>query len=652
MSVETLGWTLLHFLWQGAAAALVLAVVNAWLRRSPEARYLAAAATLAAMTALPAGTLALLAQRAGRPDPGIGSQASSAAAAFVTAPIPFQGGRSADVAAWVAPALPWLVGGWCLGVAVLSIHSLGGWMLAQRLKRAGLSAVAGDLQAAADRLCAVLRVSRPVRLCASAVVEVPTVIGWLRPVVLFPAGALLGLPASQLELILAHELAHVRRYDYLVNLLQTAVETLLFYHPAVWWVSHRMRVEREHCCDDLAVAACGSALRYARALTQLEDVRVSAPRLALAATGGALAERVRRLVGRSGAAARSPRWPAGLAGLLSIGLAAALAGLQPPARTAGADRAEDDRRGPGQRAAEQRTTRRQKPQRANAAAAVQQPAPAPEAGRPAERDLPVQAVLALAEAGISPEYVDEMDALGYRLLSWEQLVTLRSHGVGPDYVRGLATEGYKDLKAEQLLALRSHGVGPEYIRGLKAAGLTDLSVGDLVELRNHGVSPEFASEMKNVGGDSEPSVSRLMSLRAQGIGPEYVRDLQALGYDGLSAGRLIALRSQGVGPEEIREFASLGYKGLSIPVLIALRSHGVTPDFVRGMQKAGYRDLSPGTLIELRNHGVSPEYARDVQEAGFTRVSPEELIELRSRGVQPDLLKRLKARWQPQEGRR
>src|SRR5258708_16026583 len=92
-----------------------------------------------------------------------------------------------------------------------------------------------------------------------------------------PASAVTGLSPTQLELILAHELAHIRRRDYLVNLLQTAVESLLFYHPAVWWVSRRMRIEREHCCDDLAVAAGGNAARYARALAALAGPRPPPP---------------------------------------------------------------------------------------------------------------------------------------------------------------------------------------------------------------------------------------------------------------------------------------------------------------------------------------------------------------------------------------
>src|SRR5207245_10148390 len=127
--------------------------------------------------------------------------------------------------------------------------------------------------AALHRLAARLRVSRPVRLLQSTLVQVPAVLGWVRPVILLPASALTGLTPLQLEVLLAHELAHVRRYDYLVNLIQSAIEILLFYHPAVRWVSRRVREEREHCCDDLAVAVCGDAHLYARALLMMESLR-------------------------------------------------------------------------------------------------------------------------------------------------------------------------------------------------------------------------------------------------------------------------------------------------------------------------------------------------------------------------------------------
>jgi HEAT repeat protein/beta-lactamase regulating signal transducer with metallopeptidase domain len=228
----------------------------------------------------------------------------------------------AQVRALLDPALPWLVVVWVLGVIVLSVRLAHGWLSARRLRTHGTRATSPSLHQMLERLAARLRVTRPVQLLESLIVEVPAVIGWLRPVILVPASALTGLTPQQLEVLLAHELAHVRRFDYLVNIVQCVIETLLFYHPAVWWVSRRVRDEREHCCDDLVVQVCGDRHLYASALVDMERIRSATPRLALAATGGSLLHRVRRLI--APAAARTeffPRWAAGVSGVLAVSIA-------------------------------------------------------------------------------------------------------------------------------------------------------------------------------------------------------------------------------------------------------------------------------------------------------------------------------------------
>jgi Zn-dependent protease with chaperone function len=225
------------------------------------------------------------------------------------------------------PWLPLLVLGWICGVLALSLRLMSGWVLVQRMKSHGTLPASESWQATALRLSRRLHIGRPVRLLQSSLVGVPTVIGWIKPVVLLPASALAGLSPEQLEAILAHELAHIRRHDYLVNLLQTLVETLLFYHPAVWWVSRRIRIERENCCDDLAVSLCGDPYAYARALADLEELRGSGGQLVMAANGGSLVQRIRRLLGAPAHPGRSPGWLAGGATiLLMLGIAGGAAG--------------------------------------------------------------------------------------------------------------------------------------------------------------------------------------------------------------------------------------------------------------------------------------------------------------------------------------
>jgi hypothetical protein len=196
---------------------------------------------------------------------------------------------------------------------LLSIRLVAACAAVERLKRATRdvdSAVTARVQWLAHRF----GIERPVRVFESTLVHVPTVVGYMRPVILLPASVITGLAPAYLDAVLAHELAHVRRHDYLVNALQSLVETLLFYHPVVWWCSRQIRIEREHCCDDMVVEAGGDRVRYAAALAQLEELRGLQPMLSLNATGGRLVDRIRRLLGESPMKERrSTTWTIGAA---------------------------------------------------------------------------------------------------------------------------------------------------------------------------------------------------------------------------------------------------------------------------------------------------------------------------------------------------
>jgi len=230
-------------------------------------------------------------------------------------------GRAEDLA---RPFLPWAFVAWLLGVLGMSVWHLGGWVQLWRIRAQGSEPADPAIRDVFGRLVERLRISRPVRLLQSARVAVPVVVGWLRPVVLLPAATLSGLTPWQLEAVLAHELLHVRRYDCLVRLMQALVETLLFYHPAVWWVSGRIRQQSEHCCDELAVEVCGDRQSYARALARVAELGRRKPHLAAAASGGSLLNRIRRILGLEvQVRLTSPRSLAGvlcIAGILALAL--------------------------------------------------------------------------------------------------------------------------------------------------------------------------------------------------------------------------------------------------------------------------------------------------------------------------------------------
>ncbi len=216
---------------------------------------------------------------------------------------------------------------WLAGVVVLAVYRAGGWLYVQHLRRHGRPERDARRHGQLDRLRDVMRVKRLVRVLHCPRIDSPAVVGVLKPAILLPLGCLLNLTPQQLAAILAHELAHVRRHDYLMNLIQTAVETLLFFHPAMWWISRRICAEREHACDDLAVSALGGdRVSYAGALARLEELRAATPPApALAARGGPLLARVRRVLDRSAAPQRASWWPAAALGAVACALVLATA---------------------------------------------------------------------------------------------------------------------------------------------------------------------------------------------------------------------------------------------------------------------------------------------------------------------------------------
>lgn len=303
--------TLLHFLWQGAALAGLLALALSTMRRqSAVRRYAVAVTALALMACAPLVTGMVLVHSAG--------DAHERHRTRVTVPTSVAGSWTAQtggkqnggirvtdengsMAPWierVTAHADLIVALWIVGVALLSLRTLGGWLLGRKVafqEMPEYESLVGSLQEALKRVATRLGILRLPELRISNKAQGPFLFGALRPVIVLPVGAVIGLSPAMLETILAHELAHIVRHDYLVNMVQCLVETVLFYHPAVWWVSHRVRDERETCCDDRVVACLEDRLTYARALTGLEELR--AQNFAVAATGGSLTARIERILG-------------------------------------------------------------------------------------------------------------------------------------------------------------------------------------------------------------------------------------------------------------------------------------------------------------------------------------------------------------------
>ncbi|MEM7588138.1 MAG: M56 family metallopeptidase, partial [Acidobacteriota bacterium] len=599
-AVRVVAWTLLHFLWQGALVGGVLAAALTLLhRQDARLRYAISLGALLTMAVLPITTAMTLVSQTELASPATPSSSPPMqATASASAPLPAPADAALPAASnlstgetlatrWLEPALPWLVLLWLAGVAALAVMQYGGWQRVSRLRTRGVRSVEDELQQLCDSLGQRLGIQRSVPLLESARVAVPTVVGLLRPVILVPVSALSGLTPQQLTSILAHELAHVRRYDPWVNALQVAIETVLFYHPAVWWASRQVRTLREHCCDDLAVELCGDRMTLARALAELEEMRFATPVFALGATGGPLLQRIRRLVG-DGEELRSPSWLPGSmasAALVAIGLVLAFSS-EPGIAQVADEEARPDR---------------------------------------AEREGSATHTASVSGRWLSeiPQGESERDSV------WIQMRSRDSNGRSSTSMTFSRSEliGWSAVGDVRFELRRPAGT-------ITFAGdVDDRGIGSgTFEFRPNR---EFLREMDRLGyGELSPRKSFECALFE--VDPGMVQELSALGYDDVALSRLIELAIHGARPDFIRAIASAGYPGLPLKRLVEMRIHGITPEFIERLVALGYDELPAQRLVEMRIHGVSPNFIEQLQALGYDDLSATRLVEMRIHGVDPD----------------
>jgi beta-lactamase regulating signal transducer with metallopeptidase domain len=178
-----------------------------------------------------------------------------------------------------------IVGAWLFGVIIFSFRLFGGLFYVQRLRKVGIKTPDEQWSIMLSNISGKIDLRRIVKIFESSLVKIPVAIGYFKPIILFPLGILSGLPQNQIEAIIAHELAHIKRNDFIVNLVQTFIEAFFFYHPAVWWISSIINRERENCCDDIAVGYCLDSTIYSKALYNLQETCMQEKKVALAALG-------------------------------------------------------------------------------------------------------------------------------------------------------------------------------------------------------------------------------------------------------------------------------------------------------------------------------------------------------------------------------
>ncbi|MDZ4699888.1 MAG: M56 family metallopeptidase [Rhodothermales bacterium] len=550
---------------------------------------------------------------------------------------------------------------WALGVCVvlgrLALAHAGARLLVSRASHVDDEEWHLKAESAAHRL----GVQRLVRLRMSTWTSVPMAVGVWRPVIVLPADADTWSDARK-DAVLLHELAHVKRYDCLFQLMTNVVTAIYWFNPLVWLASWQMRIERERSADDIVIVSGADASHYAETL--LETARMlrrgewSTVAAVSMARGSQLEGRLLSILDpfRRRNQNRPATW---LTLMLVACIVVPLAALQPVATMA------------------QATPR---PPRAPRVATP----PAPIEIEIPDMDIEVPAItipeidVEIPEIHVDvpafhfvmpaikipafdvdiPEMVIEIPEMNFEVpefewdeeqaypqtpvdsLTIEQIIRLRQYGVDTEFIQSLKRMGFGDLTYQDLVMLGRYGADADFITEMKESGYTDLTLGDYATMSKYGVDVDFVRTMREAGY-TDLSGEELVTMSKYGVDQDLVEALGRYGYQDLTADMLINASKYGVDTDLLDNLREQGYTDISLDDVITMTKYGVDSDYLIDMKEAGL-DLPLDELIRLQRHGVDADYVREIRDAGLKDVTVEQLIDMHNHGVDGAYIKALR----------
>jgi len=545
-------WTLLHSLWQGLIFAIVAGIVLVLTKKaSSSLRYNLLCCGMMLFLAVSGYTFYRQLRTPATETPTAGNLPAVTGGWTTTATTPaITTGTSHTLRNGVDSLVQYfnahaslVVVIWFIIFLARFVQVLSGVVYAQRIRHYQTSAAPSEWQQRLTLLLHRLQITRPVSLLQSGLVKVPIVVGWLKPVILVPIGMLAHISPEQVESILLHELAHIRRQDYVFNLVQHAVDTLFFFNPALLWVSSLIRSERENCCDDMAIRQTNSRRRLIEALVSFHEYRQSAQPYALSLTGknNGVVRRVERIVYRKNHSLNAGERLLLMGGLMTLSVAfITIDGSRRDATTSSVRPAATHIR----------------------MSAIPPPAPATthpasSSGKGTLKPSPMSvSTPSLSQPDTthpgtaeddSPDLLDELHSLGYQDISVDQLIRCKEHGVTGEFIADLRKLGYKTFSPDKAVELVDHGVSTEFINSLHHMGYTDISLDMAVRLVDHGVTTDFIGSIRK-----------------------------------------------------------LGFAGISLEKAIRLVDHGVTSDFIVSWKNKTGNLFELDDYIKLRDSGIDP----------------------------------------------
>ena len=540
-------WTLLHSLWQGLLLALVAGLVMVMTKKASSAlRYnllctllllFLAASTFTFYTQLHQNTTSI---------PATSHTPAAAAAGETTSnPTPVNTSNSAhtlqnglqngigNLVQYFNAHAAIVVVIWFIVFMARFVKVLSGLVYAQRVRHYQTSPAPADWQQRLAQLLQKLQISRPVSLLESAIIKIPMVVGVLKPVVLVPVGMLTHISPEQVESILIHELAHIRRQDYLFNLIQHLVDTLFFFNPALVWVSSLIRGERENCCDDVAISQTRSRRQLINALVSFHEYTQTPNGFALQFAGkeNQVVKRVKRIVHKKNHSLNAGERIVLMSSILLLSAAFI-------------------------------TTKSSRPEPPSAPAKVAphpatvtgvtttttaaQPAPAPAKKTQPATIKPIPATPATQYAPAPHDTTPPADTTDpFAHMSVDKLIECKEHGVTPEFITALKKMGYTNVTPDDAIRLVDHGVTLEFITDLKGLGYTDVTLNKAVDLVDHGVNVGFIKRIRQLGFP-ELSLSKAIELVDHGVTSDFIAAWKKRTASHLDLNDYIKLREAGI----------------------------------------------------------------------------------------------------------
>lgn len=514
---------------------------------------------------------------------------------------------------------------WFIVFTAKCIRIFAGLVNIQRIRHYKISEVPDFWKDRIDELSYNLGIQKTITLLESAIVKVPVVIGILKPVILVPAGLIINLSPQEVESILIHELAHIRRRDYFFNLLQCFVDVLFFFNPAILWISSLIRNERENCCDDIAIQQTRSKKQFVQALVSFHQYNLSAPGYAMpfAEKKSRLLTRVQRIVNNNNTTLNPAEKIVLIVSLFlfSVIFISITNGQVTPQKK---------QTGQTKSAAQPAVQKSQKTNSQSAQSSGKKNNSSPNKKRtgasPATENISAREDQAESEAEQDANIeTNESESLGYENISADLLERMKQHGVSEDFLKGLHDAGYEDISPEKAIQLKDHGIDAGYINEFKTLGFDNISLEKAQELRDHGVSAEFMRRFNEMGFH-DISLDQAIQIRDHGVGPDFVMSITQLGFKDMSLDKLIELRDHGVNADFINDFRKAGFTNISLDKAQELRDHGVNISYISELRQLGFKDISLDKSIELRDHNVSIKFIEAMKKKTGSNLTLDEYI--------------------------